>query len=377
MTTVLTEQGTLNTQNLGGPLQRYQQALDSGHFQTDEAQARAVALLDDIYRALIARKQQQHRFLARFRMPPAPRGLYMWGGVGRGKTWLMDQFYDSLPFTQKIRLHFHHFMQEVHRQLNELRGQVNPLDKVADTICSKALVICFDEFFVRNVADAMILGHLFTLLFKRGITLVTTSNIPPEKLYENGIQREQFLPAIAVLQQHCVILNVDVGVDYRLRVLRQADLYRSPLNAEAQTWLAERFKALTFHHAANTEPLTIQGRVVEVVQKVDDVAWFKFSELCEKPRSAADFIEIAGLFSTVLVQDIPSLNDEISGDVTRRFIYLVDEFYDQRVKLLITAQQPILELYSGQKMAFEIQRTRSRLLEMQSDDYLQQAHRQA
>ncbi len=362
------------TPNVLTPSERYAAALSSGSFVHDDEQANAVYALDELYQQLMQRYQQAQGF--RLRRPAAPKGVYLWGGVGRGKTWLMDQFFEAVPFRRKMRMHFHHFMQRVHRELNQLQGQTDPLEKVADIIYKEAVVICFDEFFVSNVIDAMILGDLFGMLFKRGITLVATSNIAPEGLYKNGIHRDRFLPAIAAVQANCTVLNVDSGIDYRLRVLKQANLYRSPLTHEAENWMAVRFCALTKNHLVSQEDITINDRLVEVEGRTDDLLWCHFDELCMKPRSAADFIELAKLYNTVLLSSVPVLNDQIA-DATRRLIYLVDEFYDRRVKLVVTAQQPILELYSGEKLAFEIQRTRSRLLEMQSDDYLMEAHRQS
>ncbi len=364
----------LNALDQRTPAERYADALSSGVFTQDDEQSKAVFALDQLYQHLMTRHQQAKGF--RFRKAAVPQGVYLWGGVGRGKTWLMDQFYESVPFRRKVRMHFHHFMQRVHRELNLLQGQSDPLEKVADIIYKESVLICFDEFFVSNVTDAMILGNLFGMLFKRGITLVTTSNIAPDGLYKNGIHRNRFMPAIEALKAHCVVLNVDSGVDYRLRVLKQANLYRSPLSDESSNWLAVRFSALTQHHHLSQEDIIINDRTIEVEGRTDDLLWCRFDELCIKPRSAADFIQIAKLYNTVLVGGVPVLTDQIT-EATRRLIYLVDEFYDRRVKLIITAQQPILELYEGTKFAFEIQRTRSRLLEMQSDDYLSEAHRQA
>ena len=358
------------------PAERYAAALASGEFSPDEAQAHAVQLLDTLWSELMARYEGSHRAFKLFRSRRVPQGVYLWGGVGRGRTWLMDQFFDTLPFRRKLRMHFHHFMQRVHRELHSLTGQRDPLDTVADRIYAEAVIICFDEFFVSNVSDAMILGDLFGKLFERGVTLVATSNIAPDGLYKNGIHRERFLPAIAMVETHCQVLNVDSGVDYRLRVLKQADLYRAPLTQENERWLASRFDALTTGQLISDEPILVNSRPIEVRGHTEDVLWCDFAELCMKPRSAADFIEIARTFNTVLVGKVPLLNDVIS-DPTNRLIYLVDEFYDRRVKLIVNAQQPILELYDGEKLSFEIQRTRSRLLEMQSDDYLHDEHRVA
>ncbi|ALH96251.1 cell division protein ZapE [Acinetobacter equi] len=363
------------TYNPMSPAERYAEVLASGQFMPDDAQAQAVHELDRVWQELIQRYKSSKRVFHRFRKVTSPKGVYMWGGVGRGKTWLMDQFFDSIPFRRKTRMHFHHFMQYVHKELNKLSGQRNPLDTVADQIYKDAVVICFDEFFVSNVTDAMILSDLFQKLFARGITLVATSNIAPEGLYKNGIHRDRFLPTIELVQKNCAILNVDAGVDYRLRVLKQAQLFKSPLNAENEAWMAERFKALTQTQVVSTSAIQINNRIVETLGHTDDVLWCDFSELCFKPRSPADFIEIANIYNTVLVSNVPKLNDFLS-EGTRRFIYLVDEFYDRGVKLLLTSDDTIIEIYEGERLAFEIERTRSRLLEMQSDDYLNSAHRQ-
>ena len=357
------------------PLEKYTQAIESGQFMPDEAQAQAVQELDRVWTELFTRYKSTKTAFRRFRRQTSPKGVYMWGGVGRGKTWLMDQFYDSIPFRRKTRLHFHHFMQQVHKELNKLSGQRNPLELVADQIYKNAVVICFDEFFVSNVTDAMILSDLFQKLFERGVTLVATSNIAPEGLYKNGIHRDRFLPTIALVQQHCAVLNVDAGVDYRLRVLKQAQLFKYPLTDDAHVWMNERFQALTHTQMPCNTSIIINSRVVETLGHTEDVLWCEFSELCFKPRSPADFIEIANIYNTVLVSNVPHLTDFLS-EGTRRFIYLVDEFYDRGVKLLLTSEDSIVELYQGERLAFEIERTRSRLLEMQSDEYLHSEHHQ-
>ena len=357
------------------PAERYTQALASGQFLPDQEQAQAVHELDRVWQELIQRFKASKKAFRRFRRQTAPKGVYMWGGVGRGKTWLMDQFYESVPFRRKTRMHFHHFMQYVHRELNKLSGQRNPLELVADQIYKEAVVICFDEFFVSNVTDAMILSDLFQKLFTRGITLVATSNIAPDGLYKNGIHRDRFIPTIEMVKKNCVILNVDAGVDYRLRVLKQAQLFKSPLTHEHKLWMAQRFTALTQTQVQSQEAILINNRIVETIGHTEDVLWREYSELCLKPRSPADFIEIANIYNTVLVSNVPHLTDYLS-EGTRRFIYLVDEFYDRGVKLLLTSEDSIIDIYQGEKLAFEIERTRSRLLEMQSDDYLQTSHRQ-
>lgn len=358
------------------PLQRYEAAIATGDFTHDEVQYQAMQYLDEVYHQLIQPKPEKKGLFGFFKSDPAPtapKGLYMWGGVGRGKTWMMDMFFESITIDRKMRMHFHHFMQRVHKELNALQGQSDPLDKVADIIHKEAILICFDEFFVSNVSDAMILGDLFTMLFRRGITLVATSNIAPSGLYKDGIHRDRFMPAILELEKYTTVMNIDSGIDYRLRLLQQADLYKSPLTKENAHWLANRFSVLSNNQKISKEPIIIAGRSIVIKARTETVLFCDFRQLCMQPRSAADFIKIANDFSTVLIDEVPALNDVLK-DPTRRFIYLVDEFYDRRVKLLIRAEQSILELYQGEKLAFEIERTRSRLLEMQSEDYLRMEH---
>lgn len=357
------------------PSERYANAISSGQFMADDAQAEAVHELNRVWEELISRYKASKKAFRRFRRQTSPKGVYMWGGVGRGKTWLMDQFYESIPFRRKTRMHFHHFMQYVHKELNKNSGQQNPLDIVAEQIYKEAVVICFDEFFVSNVTDAMILSDLFQKLFTRGVTLVATSNIAPDGLYKNGIHRDRFIPTIEMVKQNCRVLNVDAGVDYRLRVLKQAQLFKSPLTHDNQVWMAKRFAALTQSQTVSDEPIIINQRKVETLGHTEDVLWCEFKELCMKPRSPSDFIEISNIYNTVLVSNVPHLDDVLS-EGTRRFIYLVDEFYDRGVKLLLTSEAGIIDIYNGEKLAFEIERTRSRLLEMQSDEYLQSAHLQ-
>lgn len=358
------------------PLQRYHAALATGDFSEDGVQLAAMTYLDQLYHQLIKTQEQSGGWFANLfkSKPTPPKGLYMWGGVGRGKTWMMDMFYESLPIEKKMRMHFHHFMQRVQKELVALQGQVDPLQKVADIIHHEAVVICFDEFFVSNVSDAMILGDLFTLLFERGITLVATSNIEPAGLYKNGIHRDRFLPAIAQVEKHTTVMNIDAGIDYRLRLLKQAKLYVSPLSAETDGWLSERFDVLAGGQSVSTDPIIIAQRPIDIIKRTETMLLVDFRAICMQPRSASDFIAIASDYDTVMVDNVPFLNDVLM-DATRRFIYLVDEFYDRRVKLLVRAEQSIIELYQGEKLAFEIERTRSRLLEMQSEDYLAAEHK--
>ncbi|ARN74870.1 cell division protein ZapE [Oceanicoccus sagamiensis] len=366
------------------PKERYQADLQQPDFSYDPAQEQAVEYLQDMYERLLAAEKPAaesllSRVMGKFKAPvPAEpvKGLYFWGGVGRGKTYLMDAFYDSLPFEQKMRAHFHRFMQRVHKDLAKLDGQKNPLNLVADQLASEAKVICFDEFFVSDITDAMILAGLFEQLFARGVSLVATSNIVPDGLYKDGLQRSRFLPAIALLNAHTEVVNVDGGIDYRLRALEQAELYHFPLDDEADKSLERSFTSLNpdEQHILRNEPLDIEGRPIIARCVSDDVVWFDFTALCDGPRSQNDYIELAREFHAVLVSDVPQM-DTHADDLARRFINLVDEFYDRNVKLVISAEVSLEQLYLGNKLSFEFERTQSRLLEMQSHDYLALEHR--
>lgn len=361
-------------------LECYQADLKRPEFRHDPAQEAAVRALARVQSELVERYEAAREAggLARFRLARQARvpvrGLYMWGGVGRGKTYLMDLFYDSLPFRRKLRIHFHRFMQRVHKELKTLQGTADPLDVVADRLHQEAVVICFDEFFVTDITDAMILGGLFQKLFERGVTLVATSNIVPDRLYEKGLHRERFLPAIDILKRNVDVLTVDSGVDYRLRVLEQAELYHCPLDEAAKTCMVECFKSLSNGMPVSKEALEINQRQVLVHAHTDDVVWCDFDELCSKPRSAHDYIEMAREYHSVLLSNVPQMSG-LDDNATRRFINLVDEFYDRCVKLVISAAVPIETLYAGGKLDFEFQRTQSRLLEMQSMEYLEREHR--
>lgn len=356
------------------PWQRYQQHLQQADFQQDPAQTEAMQALQQVYDNVVAHKSRKRGFADRFKKTPQwPQGLYMWGGVGRGKTFLMDNFYEALPIEKKVRIHFHRFMQQVHAELRKLGEIQNPLPKVADTIVGNARVICFDEFFVSDITDAMLLGGLFEALFERGITLIATSNIAPDGLYKNGLQRERFLPAIAALKQHCEIMNVDGGTDFRLRTLEQAEIYHCPIGAETNSQLSQEFDQLAPARSRDDFDISINDRKLHCLKLADDVVWFTWAELCDGPRSQNDYIELARQFHTVILSDVPEMTWEMENQA-RRFINLIDEFYDRNVKLIISAAAPITDLYSGTRVAFEIERTQSRLLEMQSKEYLAQPH---
>jgi len=362
------------------PLQRYQQDLLQEGFFADPAQRNAVEKLQGVYERLITASEVKtslfDRLRGRQRRHVPVKGLYFWGGVGRGKTYLMDNFYESLPFEQKMRVHFHRFMRRVHRDLTELGGVKNPLEKVAAGIAKDARVICFDEFFVSDITDAMILGGLMEQLFARGVTLIATSNIVPDKLYTNGLQRQRFLPAIALVKQHCKVVNVDSGTDYRLRALEQAELYHSPLDEQAEVSLHSTFDSLVpaRDEVRENVALEVEGRDIPCRYVGEDVVWFDFMALCDGPRSQNDYIELAREFHAVLISDVPALGRD-SEDQARRFISLIDEFYDRNVKLAMSAAVPLEAIYSGGNLSFEFQRTLSRVLEMQSHDYLARPHR--
>jgi cell division protein ZapE len=363
------------------PRERYEADLARAGFVEDAAQREAVGHLQALYERLLAAEQPARAgvrgFLNRLQgVKPEPEmGLYLWGGVGRGKTWLMDNFFDALPLTAKRRLHFHRFMREVHGRLGRLRDQSDPLDSVAAEWANETRLLCFDEFYVSDIADAMILGNLLRGLFARGVTLVATSNIPPQRLYEDGLQRERFRPAIDLIERHCEVLNVDGGTDYRLRSLEAAEIFYDGHAGDVDDALAKDFDRLT-PDAANTRhggALTIEGREVPVRRVAEGVVWFRFEAICDGPRGQADYIEIARCFHTVIIDGVP-IFDWQSENQARRFISLVDEFYDRGVKLILSAQAPVEELYQGQRLGFEFERTISRLIAMRSHDYLAAPH---
>jgi cell division protein ZapE len=359
------------------PLDRYLTDLQKPGFQEDAAQRLAVERLQKLYHELLqsSPKAWWRRWLSS-ENEEVITGVYLWGGVGRGKTYLMDTFYEALPFEQKMRTHFHRFMRHVHAELTRLKGQKNPLEKVADALAEKTKIICFDEFFVADITDAMILGNLLRALFSRGVVFVATSNIQPDGLYENGLQRERFLPAITLLKTHTDSVNIDSGIDYRLRALTKVELYHSPLDQSAAAALQRCFSDLVPSSSSVMRNLVleVEGRNISALAASDDVVWFDFMALCDGPRSQNDYITLAKEYHAVILSDIPALGRH-NDDQARRFIYLVDEFYDRRVKLVISAALPLVELYGEGKLRFEFNRTVSRLLEMQSREYLSWAHR--
>lgn len=358
------------------PAERYRLDLARPDFVRDPAQARVVAALDRLYHELVAASTDNawQRLLTRFRGGAQPiKGLYIWGEVGRGKTYLMDCFFNSLPFAKKQRLHFHRFMRAVHAELRTLRHREDPLKIVADRWAERARVICFDEFAVTDITDATLLARLLRHLFARGVTLVATSNIAPDDLYKGGLKRELFLPAIDLLKTHLRVMRCDAGHDYRMRHLTHRSLYRVPAGPAADAAMAANFEAIAGTAGQADQTLDIEGREIMARRLADEVVWFDFPAICGGPRSPNDYIEIARLFHTVLVSDVPALGHG-NDDEARRFVALVDEFYDRGVKLIISAAEPIDSLYGGKRLAGMFARTRSRLHEMQSQEYLARPH---
>lgn len=361
------------------PLARYQEDLKRPDFFHDAAQETAVRHLQRLYDDLVTAHKHKPGLLGSLfskKTQDPVKGLYFWGGVGRGKTYLVDTFFDALPFKEKTRTHFHRFMKRVHEELRTLKGEKNPLPLVAKRFAAETRVICFDEFFVSDITDAMILAGLLEELFKNGVTLVATSNIVPDGLYKDGLQRARFLPAIALVKLHTEVVNVDSGVDYRLRALEQAELYHWPLDAAAEDSLSKSFSSLLPEHCQVEldEDLMIENRAIQARKVGDDVAWFEFRELCDGPRSQNDYIELGKIFHAVLISNVEQMGVS-KDDMARRFINLVDEFYDRNVKLIISAEVELKDLYTGGRLEFEFQRTLSRLLEMQSHEFLSRPHK--
>ncbi len=354
------------------PLSHYQQLIDSGTFSPDPDQRSAVTALENLWQELL--QQPEPRMLGRLRrrsLPPV-RGLYLWGSVGRGKTWLMDLFFDSLPGERKQRVHFHRFMQRVHRELRELGRARDPLPSIAARWAEDCRVLCLDEFFVADIADAMLLAGLLRNLFANGVTVITTSNTQPDDLYRDGLQRARFLPAIELIKEHMQVLELKGNTDFRLRILERSEIFHCPLDAAADRAMTAAFDRMT-PECELRHDLDINGRNFHARRRGDGIIWFDFEELCEKPRGSIDFIEIARAFNTVVVSNVPQLG-EAESSAARRFITLVDEFYDRNVKLLMSAEVPVGDLYTGSRLAFEFERTTSRLTEMQSHDYLARPH---
>jgi len=352
----------------------YDAALAERGYTTDPAQQRAIAALERCAADWTNYKQKRsNAFKKMFVKPEIPRGVYMYGGVGRGKSFLMDCFYNAVPIRRKTRLHFHEFMREVHRELRELQGTVNPLEALGERIARRYKLICFDEFHVADVTDAMILHRLLDALFKAGVGFVTTSNFHPDGLYPNGLHRDRILPAIELLKDKLEVINVDNGTDYRQRTLTHIELYHMPLGETAEAAMEKTFSELA--ETRDEDPvLHIEARQIRAVRRAGGVIWFDFRTLCGGPRSQNDYLEIATQFHTVLLSNVPQMAVRQASEA-RRFTWLVDVLYDRRVTLVMSAQVEPELLYTEGPMSHEFPRTVSRLREMQSAEYLALEHR--
>ncbi|MBP9670761.1 MAG: AFG1 family ATPase [Ottowia sp.] len=352
----------------------YQAELKARGYQSDPAQLRAVDALQRCADDWAAYKDKRsNSFKKLFNKPDIPKGVYMYGGVGRGKSFLMDCFYNAVPIRRKTRLHFHEFMREVHRELAGLKGTVNPLDELGKRMARKFKLICFDEFHVADITDAMILHRLLAALFDNGVGFVTTSNFKPDDLYPGGLHRERILPAIELLNQRMEVVNVDNGTDYRRRTLEQVELYHTPLGPEADAAMNEAFTRLA--SGGDEDPvLHIESREIKARRRAGGVVWFDFKQLCGGPRSQNDYLEIASQFHTLLLSDVPHMPVRMASEA-RRFTWLVDVLYDRRVKFILSAEVAPELLYTEGPLAHEFPRTVSRLNEMQSAEYLALPHR--
>ncbi len=355
-------------------LEAYEAELKTRGYASDPAQLHAVHSLERCAAEWFRYKEKRANALKKLiNHPDIPKGVYLYGGVGRGKSFLMDCFFNAVPLVRKTRLHFHEFMREVHRELAELQGTVNPLDALAERMAAKYKLICFDEFHVADITDAMILHRLLAALFRNGVGLVATSNFKPDDLYPNGLHRDRILPAIALLNQTMEVVNVDNGTDYRRRTMEQVRTYHTPLGPEADAAMAQAFDRLA--EARDEDPvLHIESRQIHARRKAGGVVWFEFRTLCGGPRSQNDYLEIASQFHTVFLSDVPHMPVRMASEA-RRFTWLVDVLYDRRVKLIMSAAVPPEELYTDGPLVHEFPRTVSRLNEMQSREFLEQERR--
>jgi cell division protein ZapE len=355
--------------------QYYTHALAARGYQSDEAQLLAVDRLQRCHEEWVAYKARRSNSVRRLLIrPDVPRGLYMWGGVGRGKSFLMDSFYLVVPVVRKTRIHFHEFMRGVHRELDDLKGVADPLQEVAARIARKYRLICFDEFHVSDIADAMILYNLLKALFELNVSFVMTSNYRPDDLYPDGLHRDRILPAIALLNDKLDVINVDAGVDYRKRTLEQVAAYHAPLSRTADSALRHAYAALA--ETEDEDPrIHIEAREIRCLRRAGGVIWFDFATLCGGPRSQNDYLEIASRFHTVILSDVPQMSAAMSSEA-RRFTWLIDVLYDHKVKLLMSAAVAPEQLYTEGMLAHEFHRTVSRILEMQSREYMDSERRE-
>jgi cell division protein ZapE len=348
--------------------QYYRETLRVRGFGSDEAQAKAIARLQELHEAFVEFKEKRSNPIKKFLLrPDVPKGVYMWGGVGRGKSFLMDCFYSACPLERKIRVHFHEFMRGVHAELDSLKGVVDPLDEVANRLAKRYRLICFDEFHVSDIADAMILYRLLKALFQNGVSFVMTSNYKPDDLYPNGLHRDRMLPAIEILNTQLDVVNVDAGTDYRRRSLLSVDTYLTPITPQTDVLLLKTFK--TIAESLQENPVVeIESRQIRAVRRAGGVIWFDFQTLCAGPRSQNDYLEIATRFHTVFLSQIPKMSAGMASEA-RRFTWLIDVLYDHKIKMIMSADVPAEELYIEGAMANEFFRTVSRIVEMQSEEY--------
>lgn len=355
------------------PSESYAAGIGAGHWHDDPAQRAVLPALDRLWRELAHDAAPSLWSRLRGTKPASPRGLYLWGRVGRGKTFLTELFCDALATPRKRRVHFHRFMQDIHARLRALEGERDPLVAIAAELAAEVRVLVLDEFVVGDIGDAMILGNLLRALFERGVVLVTTSNTPPQELYRDGLQRERFLPAIALLEAHCEVVELVSATDWRLRTLKQAPVYYTPPGAAAERALGAAFARIARGPVRRGSPLVVNDRAIAVRAESAGVVWFDFDALCEGPRSVADYIELAKAYHTIFISNVPQFTPQ-TDDAARRFVELVDEVYDRGVNLVLSAAAPIVELYDGERLRAEFARTESRLIEMQSEDYLAREH---
>jgi cell division protein ZapE len=364
------------------PSVRYQEGVAAHRWESDPAQQSVLPELDRMHAALRASQDSgsgnglfgRLKYLLGTEAVTAVHGLYLWGSVGRGKTFLMDLFVASLPQGIALRRHFHRFMGEVHESMRALGDRQNPLIEVAAGLATRCRVLCLDEFLVNDIGDAMILSGLLDALFERGVALVTTSNTAPANLYKDGLQRARFLPAIALLEKHCHVIEMASSHDWRLRALAQASVYLTPPGPEAHRALERIFASQASGAVEQDGALSINGRDIAFHKRAENILWFDFDALCEGPRAVADYIALAKAGPAIIIANVPQFT-LYSEDAAKRFVQLVDEFYDRRVKLVLSAAAPITELYDGERLRAEFGRTESRLIEMQSEEYLAQEHR--
>ena len=350
-----------------------QQAASAHGYQLDSAQLRACHELERLYTQLIEREQNGRSLLRLFRRERAPRGVYFWGGVGRGKTFLMDVFFTSIPLLRKRRVHFHRFMQDIHQRLRALQGQTDPLRIVGRELAEHSQLLCLDEFHVTDIGDAMIMRNLLEALFDHQVVLVTTANWSPDRLYEHGLQRAQFVPAIELIKQRMSIVNIESGTDYRLLMLEKGGVFHTPADAQAEVAMLQTFTDVAGEPGEVGVGIEIENRDIHALRLSGGVAWFDFGAICDGPRGQADYIELSRRFHTVLISNVPCFGRE-NDNARRRFTWLVDEFYDRRVKLVLTAEASVTSLFEQALGGPEKERTESRLIEMQTRRYLSEPH---